>query len=228
MATQGARAAAAAVHLFTATGAVLALLMVHFSYHGQVETVLWLFLVAMVIDGDRRDAGPPVQGQGGAPGLRRRAPGQHRRLHDLRARTDGPAVGQRVPAGRRRRRRRRVHSPARVDLSVLPDRREDRRPLLPRLPVVLEHRRLLRRRVGDVDRRDDRAAAPALGARVRAHQVPLSVAHREALVRQHDAGDPLARAVGRDHRKPPRRAGCALVAAVARVRRVLRRRSASG
>jgi len=51
MATQGARAAAAAVHLFTATGAVLALLMVHFSYHGQVETVLWLFLVAMVIDG---------------------------------------------------------------------------------------------------------------------------------------------------------------------------------
>ena len=51
MATQGARAAAAAVHLFTATGAVLALLMVHFSYQGEVETVLWLFLVAMVIDG---------------------------------------------------------------------------------------------------------------------------------------------------------------------------------
>ena len=51
MATQGARAAAAAVHLFTATGAVLALLMVQFSYHGKVETVLWLFLVAMVIDG---------------------------------------------------------------------------------------------------------------------------------------------------------------------------------
>ena len=51
MATQGARAAAAAVHLFTATGAVLALLMVHFSYHGKVERVLWLFLVAMIIDG---------------------------------------------------------------------------------------------------------------------------------------------------------------------------------
>jgi len=47
----GARAAAAAVHLFTATGAVLALLMVHFSYQHEVETVLWLFLVAMVIDG---------------------------------------------------------------------------------------------------------------------------------------------------------------------------------
>jgi phosphatidylcholine synthase len=51
MATQGARAAAAAVHLFTATGAVLALLMVHFSYQHEVEKVLWLFLVAMVIDG---------------------------------------------------------------------------------------------------------------------------------------------------------------------------------
>ena len=51
MATQGARAAAAAVHLFTATGAVLALLMVHFSYEHEVEKVLWLFLVAMIIDG---------------------------------------------------------------------------------------------------------------------------------------------------------------------------------
>ena len=51
MATQGARAAAAAVHLFTATGAVLALLMVHFSYQHEVERVLWLFLVAMIIDG---------------------------------------------------------------------------------------------------------------------------------------------------------------------------------
>ena len=51
MATQGARAAAAAVHLFTATGAVLALLMVHFSYEHDVEKVLWLFLVAMIIDG---------------------------------------------------------------------------------------------------------------------------------------------------------------------------------
>jgi phosphatidylcholine synthase len=51
MVSTGARAAAAAVHLFTATGAVLALLMVHFSYRHEVETVLWLFLVAMVIDG---------------------------------------------------------------------------------------------------------------------------------------------------------------------------------
>ena len=45
------RLAALAVHAYTAVGAVLALLMVHFSYQGEVRTVLWLFLVAMVIDG---------------------------------------------------------------------------------------------------------------------------------------------------------------------------------
>lgn len=45
------RAAAGAVHAYTATGAVLALLMVHLSYTGEVLAVLWLFLLAMVIDG---------------------------------------------------------------------------------------------------------------------------------------------------------------------------------
>ena len=45
------RLAAWAVHMYTASGVVLALLMVHFSYEGEVETVLWLFLVAMVVDG---------------------------------------------------------------------------------------------------------------------------------------------------------------------------------
>jgi phosphatidylcholine synthase len=45
------RLAAWAVHAYTATGAVLALLMVHFSYEGEVQTVLWLFLAAMVVDG---------------------------------------------------------------------------------------------------------------------------------------------------------------------------------
>ncbi len=43
--------AAAAVHAYTATGSVLALLMVHHAYRGNVETVLWLFLAAMVVDG---------------------------------------------------------------------------------------------------------------------------------------------------------------------------------
>ena len=45
------RLAAWSVHAFTATGSVLALLMVHFAYQGEVRTVLWLFLAAMVVDG---------------------------------------------------------------------------------------------------------------------------------------------------------------------------------
>ena len=47
----GRRLAAAAVHVYTAIGSVLALLMVHYSYQGEVKTVLWLFFVAMFIDG---------------------------------------------------------------------------------------------------------------------------------------------------------------------------------
>ena len=47
----GAKAAAAAVHAYTASGSVLALLMVHFAYQHDTRTVLWLFLAAMVIDG---------------------------------------------------------------------------------------------------------------------------------------------------------------------------------
>jgi phosphatidylcholine synthase len=45
------RLAAWLVHAYTATGAVLALLMVHFSYQHEVRTVLWLFLAAMFVDG---------------------------------------------------------------------------------------------------------------------------------------------------------------------------------
>lgn len=45
------RAAAVAVHAYTAVGVVLALLMVHLAYAGEVRAVLWLFLLAMVIDG---------------------------------------------------------------------------------------------------------------------------------------------------------------------------------
>ncbi len=45
------RRAAGAVHAYTASGSVLALLMVHFAYQGRVETVLWLLLAAMWVDG---------------------------------------------------------------------------------------------------------------------------------------------------------------------------------
>ena len=51
MTPTGARVAAGLVHAYTATGAVLALLMVHFAYEGEGRAVLWLFLAAMVVDG---------------------------------------------------------------------------------------------------------------------------------------------------------------------------------
>ena len=51
MTPTGSRVAAGLVHAYTATGAVLALLMVHFAYQGEVRAVLWLFLAAMVVDG---------------------------------------------------------------------------------------------------------------------------------------------------------------------------------
>ena len=43
------RLAAWAVHAFTASGVVLGLLMVHFSYQGEVRTVLWLFLARALV-----------------------------------------------------------------------------------------------------------------------------------------------------------------------------------
>ena len=46
-----ARYSAWLVHAYTATGSVLALLMVHLAYQGRVEAVLWLFLAAMIVDG---------------------------------------------------------------------------------------------------------------------------------------------------------------------------------
>lgn len=45
------RVAAVGVHIYTSVGVVLALLMVHLAYAGEVIGVLWLFLFAMVIDG---------------------------------------------------------------------------------------------------------------------------------------------------------------------------------
>ncbi|MDQ2849558.1 CDP-diacylglycerol O-phosphatidyltransferase [Dermatophilaceae bacterium Sec6.4] len=45
------RVAAAGVHLYTSIGVVLALLMVHLAYAGEVRWVLWLFLAAMAVDG---------------------------------------------------------------------------------------------------------------------------------------------------------------------------------
>jgi phosphatidylcholine synthase len=51
MSDLGPRLAAWAVHAYTTAGVVLALLMVHFAEQGEVRRVLYLFLVAMVVDG---------------------------------------------------------------------------------------------------------------------------------------------------------------------------------
>lgn len=47
----GRRLVAAAVHVYTSLGVVFAFFMVTAAAQGKVETVLWLFLVAMVVDG---------------------------------------------------------------------------------------------------------------------------------------------------------------------------------
>ena len=47
----GLRLAGAAVHLYTAVGSVLALLIVIAAFDGQVETALWLGLATLIIDG---------------------------------------------------------------------------------------------------------------------------------------------------------------------------------
>jgi phosphatidylcholine synthase len=49
--SRSARTAAWLVHAYTAAGSVLALLMVHFAYEGEVRAVLWVFLAAMFVDG---------------------------------------------------------------------------------------------------------------------------------------------------------------------------------
>jgi phosphatidylcholine synthase len=45
------RVTAWAVHAYTALGAVLGIAMIHFAFERETATVLWLFLIAMVIDG---------------------------------------------------------------------------------------------------------------------------------------------------------------------------------
>ena len=177
----------------------------------------------MVIDGTDGMLARRFQVKAVRPGLRRRAARQHRRLHDLRASRRWCCCG---PTGTCR------TAPPAASSRPFPllascyqfcrtDAKTDDHFFLgfPSYWNIVAFYVVV---LGAVDRRDDRAAAPALGARVRADQVPLPVAHREALVRQHDAGHPLARAVRRDHREPPRRAAGA-GRAVARLRRLLRR-----
>ena len=117
-------------------------------FEGQLDTALWLGLATLFIDGTDGMLARRFAGQGDDPLVRRRPAGQHRRLPDLRLRPRRPALDDRPPAGRRAGLGARRAAAARVQLPVLPGGREDRRPLLPRVPELLEHRRLLRDRAG--------------------------------------------------------------------------------
>ena len=150
------------VHGYTATGAVLALLIVLAAVDGDVARALWLGLAALVIDGTDGMLARKV-------GVKERLPWFDGALLDnivdyltyvfapvvlllqtgyLPERHDGH--GRRGAAARG------------VELPVLPGRRQDRRPLLPGVPELLERRRLLRDRPGPVvGRRRRRSSSSA-------------------------------------------------------------------
>ena len=196
--------AAAAVHLFTATGAVLALLMVHFAYHGEVETVLWLFLVAMVIDGTDGILARRFRVKEVLPGFDGALLDN---IVDYLTYAFAPMVllwaNGYLPdgvSGGVVARHSRCSRPA--TSSAAPTRR----------PTTTSS--WASRRTGTSwpstssssswDRRDDRDPARPERARLRAGQVRLPVPHRDALVHEHGAGHP-SRASARSP-PPPRRA----------------------
>ena len=75
--------------------------MVQWSYDGRVRDVLWLFLVAMVIDGTDGFLARRFKVKVVTPWFDGGAAGQYRRLHHLCVRPDAPALGQRLPLGGR-------------------------------------------------------------------------------------------------------------------------------
>ena len=140
------RAAGWALHLYTASGTVLALLAVIAVMDGDTVRALWILLVALVVDGTDGMLARRLRVKETIPTF------DGARLDDI---VDYityafvPMVllwrGDYLPAGTLGHGHRR--DPARgLELPVLPHRREDRRPLLPRLPELLERRRVLRGR----------------------------------------------------------------------------------
>ena len=197
------RLVASAVHAYTATGSVLALLMVHYSYQGDVETVLWLFLAAMVVDGTDGMLARRFH-------VKRVLPGFDGALLDnivdYMTYTLAPMVllwsngylPDGVAGGRAG-----LHPAAGVVLPVLPQRREDRRPLLPGVPELLEHPGVLRHRHRPRHHHHGDHHAGLRGARVRADQVRLPLAHRADVAAHLRAHRPLVRGVRRHRRRAP-------------------------
>ena len=164
------------------SGAVLALLIVIAASTGESVTVLWLCLAALVDRRHRRDAGPPLPGQGDDPLVRRRAARQHRRLPDLRVRADGAALGRRLPAGRRARRR--ASPPCRCWRPATSSAGPTRRPTTTSSSASRATGTSSRSTRSCCDLGADRRRRSARrlhGAGVRAGEVPLPLAHRDAL-----------------------------------------------
>ena len=142
----GLKVAGWVLHAYTAVGMVFGFLIVVAAFQGDVEQALWLGLIALDHRRHRRDGRPPAAGERDDPVVRRCPARRHRRLPHLRLRADGAALDRRLAARRLARKAVCGAAAARVVLPVLPDRRQDGRPLLPRLPELLERRCVLRLR----------------------------------------------------------------------------------
>src|SRR5437899_2718336 len=125
---------------------------------------------------DRRDARARRRRKAGAALLRRHAARRHRRLLHLRDRAHALRPALRPPAAGARRAGGALRGP-RQRLRLLPYRRQDGRPLLHRLPLVLEHRRLLPLHAGVAARAERGRRARLLAGGVRADPLPLPLAH---------------------------------------------------
>src|SRR5207244_10305937 len=91
-------------------------------------------------------------------------------------------------------------------IRVLPHRRQDGRPLLPRLPLLLEHRRLLPLHARVAARAERRRRARLLGGGVRADPLPLPLAHARPAPAHHRPRPRLGRRGAVVDRAPGERA----------------------
>ena len=157
-----------AVHLLTASGALLGLLTITATDAGDYRLAFLWMAVATGIDSARRRAGARGAGQGAAPHLQRRTARRHRRLPHVRLR----ARVSRLPRAARAGRHRLVVVAAMLLSSAYGFSQEAAKTsdhFFTGLPVLLEHRRLLPRGGRGAAARQrgraDRAGRPGVRAR---------------------------------------------------------------
>src|SRR5918997_39595 len=182
------RLRASAVHLYTASGAVLTLLILVAAYNGDAVMALWLMLATLVIDS--------------TDGLLAR----RFRVKELLPSFDGMLldniVDHRLPAGRCLRSGLGGAPAPRVQLPILPGGRQDRerrpeRPLLLGLPQLLEHSGVLRYRLRPRSRGRGRDPRRLLALGLRARPVRLPLAHGRLPQAYRNAHGALARELRR-------------------------------